>query len=134
MTISVASVIFGAATSLCLLVEVFPSKIYDKLLLIALHIIWVSSSPLAPTIPPMETSKRSFIASPAIAPATPDKLLSRDIVMGISAPPTRMLNSIPNALDNTTLSTIKAKSAFVGNIFIQESTITITVASKVPIK
>ncbi len=89
------------------LAEVLPSKISIKLRLIALHIICVSSSPLAPTIPPTATSKRSLIARPAMAPATPDKLFNKDIVMGISAPPTLMLNNIPNKPETKKFSATK---------------------------
>jgi hypothetical protein len=56
----------------------------------ALHIICVSKRPEAPTIPPTDTRKTSLMAIPAIAPATPDRELSKEMVMGISAPPTRI--------------------------------------------
>ena len=41
---------------------------------------------------------------PAIAPATPERELSREMVMGISAPPTRMVNRIPKPRDTTAIS------------------------------
>ena len=55
----------------------------------------MSNRPEAPTIPPTATSRMSPIAIPAIAPATPLSELSREIVMGISAPPTRIAKAIP---------------------------------------
>ena len=55
-----------------------------------LHMIWVSKRPDAPTMPPTATNRRSPSAIPAIAPATPEKEFSREIVIGISAPPTRI--------------------------------------------
>ena len=65
-------------------------RIEDRRRFIALHIICVRSKPDAPTIPPTATSSTSPIAIPAIAPATPLSELSREMVIGISAPPTRI--------------------------------------------
>ncbi len=76
--------------------EVFPVRISIKLLFIALHIICVKNSPEAPTIPPTAINRISLIAIPAIAPATPLSEFSKEIVMGISAPPTRIANAYPN--------------------------------------
>ena len=72
-----------------------PRRIAPSFLFIALHIICVRRSPDAPTIPPTATSNKSLIARPAIAPATPERLLSSEIVMGISAPPTRIAKMYP---------------------------------------
>ena len=71
---------------------------------IALHIIWVSMRPDAPTIAPIATSRGSEIVKPTIAPASPENELSREIVIGISAPPTRMAKSTPYARDSATTS------------------------------
>ncbi len=57
--------------------------------------ICVSSKPEAPTVPPSATRRRLFIAMPAMASATPEQETKRDIVIGISAPPTRIANAIP---------------------------------------
>ncbi len=75
-------------------------------LFIALHIICVRSKPDAPTIPPTATSNKSLIARPAIAPATPDKLLSREMVIGISAPPTRIAKINPKKPATTAIAAI----------------------------
>ena len=61
------------------------------------HIICVSNKPEAPTIPPTETSRISPIAIPAIAPATPLKEFNSEIVIGISAPPTRIAKVKPKS-------------------------------------
>ena len=78
-----------------------PRRMLIRLRFIALHIICVSNKPEAPTIPPTATRKISLIAIPAIAPATPDRELSRDIVIGISAPPTRMEKNTPKRQEVT---------------------------------
>ncbi len=78
--------------------EVFPVKISIKLLFIERHIICVRNNPDAPTIPPTETNRISLMAIPAIAPATPLNELSSEIVMGISAPPTRMEKAYPKSV------------------------------------
>ena len=57
---------------------------------IARHMICVRRSPEAPTTPPTATRKMSPMAIPAIAPATPLRELSKLMVIGMSAPPTRM--------------------------------------------
>ena len=72
-------------------------------------------SPDAPTMPPTATSSRSPIARPAIAPATPLRELSREMVMGISAPPTLREKSSPNA-DEAMSSTANAQGADSGPI------------------
>ena len=84
-----------------------PSRIEPSLRFMALHIICVRSKPLAPTIPPTATSNRSLIARPAIAPATPLRLLRREIVMGISAPPTLIANTKPKKDANNATRAIK---------------------------
>ena len=86
--------------------EVLPKRIDIRLLFIALHMICVSNSPLAPTIPPIATSNRSLMARPAIAPATPLKLFNSDIVMGISAPPTLIEKTTPNSAEKIDTSKI----------------------------
>ncbi len=43
----------------------------------------------------MATSKGFLIARPEIDAATPENELSKDTVMGMSAPPTRMVKRIP---------------------------------------
>ncbi len=83
--------------------EVLPVKISRSFLFIDLHIACVSSSPDAPTIPPIATKSKSFIARPAIAPATPDKLFSSEMVIGISAPPTLILKITPKARDDKSI-------------------------------
>ena len=77
------------------------NNISNNLRFIALHITCVNNNPEAPTIPPILTNKASEIARPAIAAATPLKLLSNEIVIGISAPPTRILKNKPNNDENT---------------------------------
>ena len=69
--------------------------------------ICVKINPLAPTIPPTATNNISCNARPAIAPATPLKLFNNEIVIGISAPPTRIEKIKPNAVDIKTLSNNK---------------------------
>ena len=59
------------------------------------HMICVRNKPDAPTIPPTETSRISPMAIPAMAPATPLSELSNEMVMGISAPPTRIEKAYP---------------------------------------
>ena len=61
----------------------------------ARHIICVSNRPLAPTIPPTATSRISPTAIPAMAPATPLREFSSEMVIGISAPPTRIEKNKP---------------------------------------
>ena len=95
----------GAAVALVDLVamEVFPKRISARLRFIALHIICVSNRPEAPTIPPITTKSGSPIAIPAIAPATPLKEFNKEMVIGISAPPTRIEKATPKkALKRTT--------------------------------
>ncbi|GAB4221002.1 MAG: hypothetical protein Kow00102_12680 [Spirochaetota bacterium] len=46
-------------------------------------------------MPPIETNKKSPMANPHIAPAIPDILLSNDIVIGMSAPPIRIVKKTP---------------------------------------
>ena len=72
-----------------------PSKILIRLLFMARHIICVSNSPEAPTMPPTATRKISLMAIPAMAPATPDNELSKEMVIGMSAPPTRIEKKTP---------------------------------------
>ncbi len=100
--VSAFSSFLGSVTACVLVVflpatDVFPVSISIKLLFIERHIICVRNNPDAPTIPPTETSKISLIAIPAIAPATPLKELSSDIVIGISAPPTRIEKAYPKS-------------------------------------
>ncbi|OQA23028.1 MAG: hypothetical protein BWY60_00084 [Actinobacteria bacterium ADurb.Bin346] len=78
--------------------EVLPSNMLARLLFIALHIICVKKRPDAPIIPPIETRSKSPTAIPAIEPATPLNELSRDMVIGISAPPIRIENMTPKKL------------------------------------
>ena len=73
-----------------------PRRILIRLRFIALHIICVNNKPEAPTIPPTATKKISLIAIPAMAPATPEREFRSEIVMGMSAPPTRTEKYRPN--------------------------------------
>ncbi len=86
--------------------DVFPSRISNSLRFIARHMICVSKSPDAPTTPPTATSSGSSMAIPAIAPATPESELSSEIVIGISAPPTRIAKITPNVPDRAAQSRI----------------------------
>ena len=80
--------------------------------------ICVRNNPDAPTIPPTETSRISLIAIPAIAPATPLNELSSEMVMGMSAPPTRMEKANPKSVLNAMLiNRISATSAGRPNTF-----------------
>ncbi len=47
-------------------------------------------------MPPTATNKGSPIAIPAIEPATPLREFNKDIVIGISAPPTLIVKLTPN--------------------------------------
>ena len=79
-----------------------------RLLFIALHIICVRRRPEAPTIPPIATSKGSPTAIPAIPPATPLNELRSDIVIGISAPPTRIAKATPKKADKMDMSQMQS--------------------------
>ncbi len=92
-----SGVVVGFGLALLPGMDVFPSRISISLRFMARHIIWVSSRPEAPTMPPTATSSGSAMAMPAIAPATPLRELSREMVTGISAPPTRMVKTTPKA-------------------------------------
>ena len=70
-------------------------------------------------MPPIATRRISPTAIPAMPPATPLSELRREIVIGISAPPTRIANTIPKKAEsnemsqthsgkNTTVTTIAA--------------------------
>ena len=63
----------------------------------ARHIISVKINPEAPTIEPTTTSNRSLTANPATEPAIPESEFKSEIVMGISAPPTRTVKSTPKS-------------------------------------
>ena len=73
----------------------------------ARHMICVSKRPEAPTIPPTATRKTSLIAIPAIEPATPESEFNSDIVIGISAPPTRTEKYNPNSDEDMIVPRIK---------------------------
>ena len=72
-----------------------PVRMLISLRFMARHMIWVSKRPEAPTIPPTATRNTSPMAMPAMEPATPDSELSSEMVMGMSAPPTRRENQRP---------------------------------------
>ena len=74
-----------------------PNRIGLSCRFIERHMICVNNNPEAPTIPPMATNSGSEMARPAIAPDTPDNEFNSEMVMGISAPPTRRVNRIPKA-------------------------------------
>ena len=78
-----------------------PLKTWAKDRFIARHIICVKISPEAPTMAPTATSKGSDMVKPTIAPASPENEFSRDIVMGMSAPPTLMANRMPYPRDSS---------------------------------
>ena len=86
--------------------EVAPVRIAESFLFIALHMICVRRRPDAPTIPPTATRRRSLTARPAIAPATPLNELSSEMVMGISAPPTRIAKINPKKLATKVIAVI----------------------------
>ena len=54
----------------------------------------------------MATRRTSPTAIPAIPPATPLKEFKSDIVIGISAPPTRIANAIPKNAESMDMSHI----------------------------
>ena len=58
--------------------------------------IFVSINPLAPTKAPATISTLFKITNPAAQAAKPEKLLSRAITTGISAPPIGITNKIPS--------------------------------------
>ena len=72
-----------------------PVRMLISLRFMARHMIWVSRRPEAPTMPPTATRNTSPMAMPAMEPATPDSELSSEMVMGMSAPPTRRENQRP---------------------------------------
>ena len=72
-------------------------RIFIRLRFMARHIICVSNSPEAPTMPPTATRKMSLMAIPAIEPATPESEFNSEIVMGMSAPPTRTEKKSPKS-------------------------------------
>ena len=90
-----ASGAFGAAGALGAGLAVPPRRMALSLRFMARHMTWVSSRPEAPTMPPTATSIRSPTAMPAMPPATPDREFSREMVMGMSAPPTRTEKATP---------------------------------------
>ncbi len=61
----------------------------------AMHMILVSKSPEAPTIPPRETSRMLLIAIPAMPSATPERDTNNEMVIGMSAPPTLTVKAMP---------------------------------------
>ena len=73
------------------------TRILIRLRFMARHMICVSSRPEAPTMPPTATRKMSLMAIPAMEPATPERELSREMVMGMSAPPTRTEKNSPKS-------------------------------------
>ena len=82
-----------------------------RFLFIALHIICVRIRPDAPTIPPIATRRTSPIARPAIDPATPENELSREMVIGISAPPTLIEKRRPKANERTKAAIMSGRRA-----------------------
>ena len=106
------------------LTEVLPRRIARSLRFIALHMICVSSRPDAPTIPPMATSIVSPTAMPAMPPATPLREFSKEIVIGISAPPTRMANATPK----NSASTAAAIGCLTSTAAVIASTVTTMIA------
>ena len=94
-----ASFLAGAAAFLAG-AEVLPRRMSPRWRFMALHMIWVSRRPDAPTTPPTATSSGSPMAIPAIEPATPEREFSREIVMGISAPPTRRAKATPKKAES----------------------------------
>ena len=62
---------------------------------IARHMIRVRIRPDAPTMAPTATSNGSDRVKPTMAPASPEKELSNEMVIGMSAPPTLMAKSTP---------------------------------------
>ncbi len=78
-----------------------PKRMSKSLRFIARHMIWVKSKPEAPTTPPTATNSGSAIAIPAMAPATPEREFKSEIVIGMSAPPTRMAKIMPKAHDKS---------------------------------
>ena len=60
-----------------------------------LHIIWVRMSSYAPTIAPIATRSGFLIARPETDAATPESELRSDTVIGMSAPPTRIVKRTP---------------------------------------
>ena len=65
----------------------------------ALHMIFVRIKPLAPTRDPATINTLLVITKPAAQAANPEKLLSKAITTGISAPPIGITNKIPNKND-----------------------------------
>ena len=62
----------------------------------ALHMILVRISPLAPTKAPATIKTLFRITNPAAQAAKPEKLFKRAITTGMSAPPIGMTNRTPN--------------------------------------
>ena len=85
---------------------VLPSRMSISERFMALHMIWVSSRPDAPTMPPTATSRASLMLMPAMAPATPLREFSREMVMGMSAPPTRTVKRTPKPRLTSSMTTV----------------------------
>ena len=101
-----AAVDTGAGLEAEVAMVVLPSRMSIRERFIALHMIWVSSRPDAPTMPPTATSRASLMLMPAMAPATPLREFSREMVMGMSAPPTRTVKRTPKPRLTSNMTTV----------------------------
>ena len=64
----------------------------------ALHMTRVSIRPAEPMMPPTAISSGSETAKPAMAQEMPPMELSSEMVIGMSAPPTRMVKTMPKRM------------------------------------
>ena len=80
----------------------------------ALHMTRVSIRPAEPTMPPTAMSSGSDTAKPAMAQEMPPMELSREMVMGMSAPPTRMVKTMPNSAPVANITKMKNPGRKVG--------------------
>ena len=93
---SASTLISGRATPFpCFITVVAPDSTWPRLRFIALHMICVRIRPEAPTTAPMQMSSGLFTAKPEMDAATPENEFRSDTAMGMSAPPTLIVNSTP---------------------------------------
>ena len=110
-----AAAALGAAPRAGVTTEDSPSRMDSSFLFMALHMMRVSRKPEEPMMPPMATSRGSLTAKPAMAAQTPPMEFSSEMVMGMSAPPTRMVNPTPKAVPDKSIMKMKKPNKKCGN-------------------
>ena len=76
------------------------NKTFANDLFIALHMIFVKISPLAPTKAPATINTLFSITKPAAQAAKPEKLFNKAMTTGISAPPIGITKRTPRTIAN----------------------------------